>query len=70
MPLTAIVNYKGFRALAIAKIQINQLIPPELGFYDGTYLAQDEGLKEELGYIGEVLNLRDNWQTTVFSNSF
>jgi hypothetical protein len=31
-----------------------------LGFRDGVFFATDEKLKDELGFIGEVLNLRDN----------
>jgi len=60
VPLTTLVDYKGFRALAIAKIEISQQLNPALGFYGGVYTCEDENLKQELGYVGDVLNLKDN----------
>lgn len=71
VPLSAIIDYKGFRAMAIAKIQITQAQAnqPDLGFNDGIYWAADDRLKDEMGYIGEVLNLRDN-RMSLTTNSF
>lgn len=68
VPLTAIIDYKGFRAMAIAKIHIEQNSMPELGFADGEYLVKGR-LKEQMGFLGEVLNLRDN-RHALASNSF
>jgi hypothetical protein len=40
VPLSCLVDYKGFRCLAIAKISIVGTLP-ELGFYQGSYLPTD-----------------------------
>ena len=42
VPLVARVDYKGFRALCIAFIQISQSLNPDLGFYGGVYNWNDD----------------------------
>ena len=60
-PLSALVDYKGFRALVIASIPITPTLGPTVGFYpDGKYLPRDLKVKQELAYVGDVLNLKEN----------
>jgi hypothetical protein len=51
VPLSALIDYKGFRAIAIGAIPIQ----PSLAV-----LLRDEKLKAELSDVGEVLNLKEN----------
>ena len=37
VPLTCMVDYKGFRAMAIAHIEFETSVGPRLGFKDGNY---------------------------------
>ena len=63
VPLVAKIDYKGFRAIATAKIEIGvgYDIFPDLGFHNGNYRSSENSiLKQELGYVGDVLNLKDN----------
>ena len=61
-PLCAMVDYRGFRALCYAAIPVNNSVNvmPALGFFQGEYRCVDESLKDELGYIGDTLNLKDS----------
>jgi hypothetical protein len=60
-PLSSRVHYKGFRALIFAAIPITPSLGPTVGFYpDGKYLARNLKLKQELAYVGDVLNLKKN----------
>lgn len=46
VPLSALVDYKGFRALAIGSIPIQPQLGPSIGFYtDGKYVPHDQKLK-------------------------
>jgi hypothetical protein len=61
VPISATVDYTGFRALAIAGIPIQPQLGPSIGFYtDGKYVPHDVKLKQELVYVGDVLNLKEN----------
>lgn len=61
VPLSALVDYKGFRAVAIACIPIYPQQGPSIGFFsDGKYVPHDQKLKQELIYVGDVLNLKEN----------
>jgi hypothetical protein len=60
-PLSALVDYKGFRALVIASIPITPSLGPTVGFYpDGKYLPRDLKVKQELAHVGDILNLKEN----------
>ena len=60
-PLSCLVDYKGFRALVVASIPITPIHGPIIGFYqDGKYLPRDLKVKQELSYVGDVLNLKEN----------
>lgn len=37
VPLSTIIDYKGFRCLAIAKVPVKGNQSPLLGFYEGNY---------------------------------
>ena len=37
VPLSAIIDYKGFRCLAIAKVPVKSNQGPMLGFHEGRY---------------------------------
>ena len=61
VPLSSRVDYKGFRAVCIAGMPIQPQLGPSLGFYtDGKYVPYDVKLKQELAYVGDVLNLKEN----------
>ena len=45
VPLTTLVSYKGFRALAIAHIELSDV--PQVGFHDNDYYTNGE-LEETL----------------------
>lgn len=61
VPLSSLVDYKGFRAVAIAAIPIQPQLGPSIGFYtDGKYVPHDLKLKQELIFVGDVLNLKEN----------
>lgn len=61
VPISAAVDYKGFRAVAVAAIPIQPQLGPSIGFYtDGKYVPHDMKLKQELVYVGDVLNLKEN----------
>ena len=38
VPISALVDYKGFRCLAIGQVPISTKKGPILGFYQGTYI--------------------------------
>ena len=38
IPLSALIDYKGFRCLAIAKIPIQPDMNPSLGFHNNSYV--------------------------------
>ena len=61
VPLSALIDYKGFRAVAVAAIPIQPGLGPSIGFYtDGKYVPHDQKLKQELVYVGDVMNLKEN----------
>ena len=61
VPLGAQVDYKGFRAIAVATIPISPKDGLVLGFNStGQFQMLDYQLKMEFKYIGEVLNLKDS----------
>jgi len=60
VPLATLVDFKGFRAVAVGQIPISPNYPPSLGFYqDGKYM-NDQNLLYELKQVGDVLNLKEN----------
>ena len=61
VPLSCIVDYKGFRAMVIAYVDIDAL-KPELGLYAGDYqfTKRVEDVFKELRSIGIILNLKEN----------
>ena len=58
------VDYKGFRAIAIAYVEIVAHYKPELGFFDGqyTYSKRMDRVYQDLRNVGIVLNLKENRQ--------
>lgn len=60
IPLVCMVDYKGFRAICIANVCIDNTLQPALGFYQEKYSCQDENLKQALRQVGDSLNLKDN----------
>lgn len=64
-PLSTMIDYKGFRAIAIACLPINPENGMSLGFdQEGRLNILDSQLKTELQYVGDVLNL-DEMKTRV-----
>ena len=59
------VDYKGFRAIAIAYVDINT-VKLELGFKEGTYICPKkmEEVYQDLRNIGIMLNLKENRHQT------
>lgn len=60
VPLVTLVDYKGFRALCYARIEIDYTVQPVLGYFLEKYTCEDEQLKLELRQVGDCLNLKDN----------
>ena len=55
------VSYKGFRCHCIAHFSIQpEIHNPVLGFKAGRYHVEDDKIKDELGFVGDVLNIADN----------
>lgn len=71
VPLMTLVDYKGFRALCTAHVQIDNTVQPALGYFLDKYTCPDETLKQELRQVGDCLNLKDNKiQKKGFSQQF
>jgi len=60
IPLSAIVDYKGFRAIGNAQIRVIPKLNPKYGMSDFRTLQTDDNIKQELQMIGKVLNIKDN----------
>jgi hypothetical protein len=60
VPLSAVVDYKGFRALAVGTIDIRPDLSIALGLFNGKYYYSEQKLKDELSYVGDILNLKEN----------
>ena len=65
VPLAALIDYKGFRCLAIGLVPILARSPPLLGFdpQNGQYREdgqREDGLKEAFSKVGETLKLTPN----------
>ena len=61
VPLTTMIDYKGFRAMAIASVELDTL-KPVLGFKEGIYVSARgmDIVYQDLRNIGIVLNLKEN----------
>lgn len=60
VPLSVLIDYKGFRCLAIGKIPILPKQGPSIGFHNGVYVPIDPELKNLFANVGDVLHLKDN----------
>jgi hypothetical protein len=61
VPLSVMIDYKGFRAICIANIQIDCSVQPALGYFGGgTYNCEDDQLKQQMREVGDCLNLKVN----------
>jgi len=62
VPLSCLIDYKGFRILAIGYTPLNEVLDPVLGLsVDGTYReAILEGVTKQIPHIAEVLNIKDH----------
>ena len=60
------VDYKGFRAISIAYVEINIAFGTQLGFSDGQYTSSKrmDHVYQDLRNIGIVLNLKENRHQT------
>lgn len=68
VPISALIDYKGFRCLAIGLIPISESPKeptPALGFHGGSYqpVKADQDLKNAFGHVGDVLRLKENEMT-------
>ena len=61
VPLSVIIDYKGFRCLAIAKMPVKGNQGPLLGFYESNYWNLEEKIYESFKRVGEELNLKHNY---------
>ena len=59
VPISSLIEYKGFRCLAIGMIPILPGQGPTLGFYQGNYTSEAD-LKSAFINVGETLNLKEN----------
>jgi len=60
VPISALIDYKGFRCLAIGQIPIPSMQGPALGFFKSNYLATKPELKDAFRDLGEKLRLKEN----------
>lgn len=60
VPLSALIDYKGFRCIAIGLIPILPSLGPFLGFNNGEYIPTDADLKSIFTNVGETLNLQEH----------
>jgi hypothetical protein len=60
VPISALIDYKGFRCLAIGQIPILPQQGPSLGFYKGHYVPPEPELKSAFSHVGDILQLKDN----------
>jgi len=60
VPISALIDYKGFRCLAIAQIPILPPQGPSLGFFNSNYLTTEPELKKALTDLGDLLRLKEN----------
>ena len=60
IPLGTLIDYKGFRCLAIALIPISTNKGPIIGYHNYKYVQTDPELKSAFMNLGEVLNLKEN----------
>ena len=59
VPLSVLIDYKGFRCLAVGQIPIMASSGPMLGFYQGNYVS-DQELKNTFMKVGQLLHLKEN----------
>lgn len=63
VPLSALIDYKGFRCLAVAKVSVRESLGPAIGFdQSGKYvpLEASAGLADAFMAVGDELNLAPN----------
>ena len=60
VPISALIDYKGFRCLAIGQIPILPQQGPSVGFNKGHYVPPEPELKSAFAHVGDILQLKDN----------
>lgn len=60
VPLACLVDYKGQRAIAISKIDIEPNLGVIVGYSKGRYQMNEMEITRNLRYAGELLNLKPN----------
>ena len=60
IPLSALIDYKGFRCLAIGKIPVQPDAGPSLGFHMNSYVPTSPELKNAYANVGALLHLKQN----------
>ena len=71
VPLSVIIDYKGFRCLAIAKVPVNGNQGPLLGFDGGNYIKDEPTCQiyDAFRRVGEELNLKSNYAASMKTSS-
>jgi hypothetical protein len=69
VPLSVLIDYKGFRCLAIGRIPILPKQEPHLGFYNGIYVPPDQVLRDAFANVGDLLRLKPNRVASNQNNS-
>lgn len=59
VPLSALIDYKGFRCVAIGAIPIGPE-RPTLGFHERNYVPTQPELKNAFANVGEAMHLKEN----------
>ena len=59
VPISALIDYKGFRCLAIGQIPIIAEQGPSAGFYKGLFTPIDPELGSALSKVGTLLHLKE-----------
>ena len=60
IPISTLIDYKGFRCLAVGLIPILPQQGPSIGFHKDMYVPTEPELKNAFANVGDVLHLKDN----------
>ena len=58
--MSTLIDYKGFRCLAIAKIPIINQVDPSFGFSKVIYNQREAKLRKIFQNLGNILKLKSN----------
>lgn len=60
IPLSSLIDYKGYRCIAVGLVPIIPKQGVSLGIQNKAYTLQSPNIRNQLSYVGEVLNVSNN----------